>query len=314
ITHTLFLILSAFAAHCLAGNFIQTDADRAGDGYPGAWPRINGSAINPESDKYMQEYGFLPLKTTYLSDEELAQKFDLSLPEMAEIKAALDKKDSPALKSALIGYLNRKLRPLTPANPPKPIPYANSSNPQQRPDTWLGQTITISLNGQTKTYPLQERINWYYIDDGEPDINGWSWWGNPLAEAYLASSDVKYAEALLKYIRLFYKNCRPPAQKEKAYDGALGPWSVGGRGRCMGFLQWLYTVVANAPVTTDEDRLMFLKMISEHGDCMYGLSEIHHISNFEFYPITVLSMLSHQFPESKDGAAWRARAAELLLK
>src|SRR5204863_8368751 len=38
------------------------------------------------------------------------------------------------------------------------------------------------------------------------------------------------------------------------------------------------------------------------------------ISNFEFYPITVLAMLSGQFPEFKDSAAWRARAAELLLK
>ena len=307
----LFLVL---ASQVLAGNFIQTDADRAGDGYPAAWPRINGSAINPESYKLMQEHGFLPLKTTYLSDEELAQKFELNSPEMAEVKAALEKKDASSLKAALIAYLNRKLRPLTPANPPKPIPYANSSNPQQRPDTWLGQTITLEINGQIKTYPLQERINWYYIDDGEPDISGWSWWGNPLAEAYLASGDVKYAEALLKYIRLFYKNCRPPAQKETHYSGALGPWSVGGRGRAMGFLQWLYTVVANAPVTTDEDRLMFLKLIYEHGECMHGLAEIHHISNFEFYPITVLSMLSKQFPEFKDSTAWRARAKDLLLR
>ncbi|MBI4027363.1 MAG: alginate lyase family protein, partial [Verrucomicrobia bacterium] len=308
------LILSSFASPCFAGNFIQTDADRAGDGYPAAWPRINGSAINPESYKLMQEHGFLPLKTAYLSDEEVAQKFDLSLPQMGAVKEAVDKKDAAALKTALIAYLNGKLRPLKPAHPPKPIPYANSSNPQQRPDTWLGNFITIDFNGQKKTYPLQERINWYYIDDGEPDMQGWCWWGNPLAEAWLASGDPKYAEALLKYVRLFYKNCRPPAQKETHYSGALGPWSVGGRGRCTGFVQWLYTVVANAPATTDEDRLMFLKLIYEHGECMYGLAEIHHISNFEFYPITVLSLLSHQFPEFKESSAWQERAKDLLLR
>ena len=43
---------------------------------------------------------------------ELAQKFDLSLPQMAEVKAALDKNDATALEKALVGYLNSKLPPL----------------------------------------------------------------------------------------------------------------------------------------------------------------------------------------------------------
>src|SRR5438034_1188634 len=59
----------------------------------------------------MLDYHHLPIKTTYLSDEELAQKFDLNLPQMTEVKTALEKKDAAALKSALIGYLNSKLPP-----------------------------------------------------------------------------------------------------------------------------------------------------------------------------------------------------------
>ena len=75
----------------------------------------------------------------------------------------------------------------------------------------------------------------------------------------------------------------------------------------MGFLQWMYQVLGKAPMTTDEDRLMFLKLIYEHGACMYGLSDIHHVSNFEFYPIEVLSLAARQFPEFKDSKAWRER-------
>ena len=43
---------------------------------------------------------------------------------------------------------------------------------------------------------------------------------------------------------------------------------------------------------TDADRLMFLKMIYEHGEVMYLFSEEHQVTNFEFYPVEVLSLLS----------------------
>src|SRR6266542_4075510 len=75
------------------------------DAFPADWPTVNGSAVEPDHYRQMKEYGFLPLKTTFLSDEEIAQKLDLSLPDLADIKAALDKKDSVALKASLISYL-----------------------------------------------------------------------------------------------------------------------------------------------------------------------------------------------------------------
>src|SRR5436309_4286348 len=277
-------------------------------------PKINGHPIDPEQYRLLVKHGFLPTRTTFLSNEDIARKFDLSLPQTSGIKAALDKKDAPALEAALIAYLNGKLPPLKPANPPKPVPGAKHPEMHYRPEAWLGKEITFNVNDQVKTYPVGERVDWFRIGDGEPDVAGWSSWGNILAEAYLASGDRKYAQGLLTYVRAFYRDCRPPAQRTTSWSGALGPWAVGGRGRAMGLLQWLYQVLGDSPVMTDADRTMFLKMIYEHGEVMYLFSEEHQVTNFEFYPIEVLTLLSRTFPEFKDSKDWRERATQRMLQ
>lgn len=276
--------------------------------------RINGHAIDPDVYRQLVEHKFLPTRTTFLSDAEIARKLDLSLPQLAEIKSALDRNDARALEQGLIKYLNSKLLAIRPANPPKPIPGADHAELRYRPDAWLGTEIPFNVNGQVKMFPVGERSDWFQIGDGVPDIAGWSSWANILAEAYLASGDPKYARGLLTYLRAFYRDCRPPAQRTTSWSGALGPWSVGGRGRAMGLLQWLYQVLAESPETTDADRTMFLKMIYEHGECMYLFSGEHQVTNFEFYPITVLALLSRQFPEFRESKAWRDRSIERQLQ
>jgi hypothetical protein len=277
-------------------------------------PQINGHLIDPETYRLLVTHGFLPTRATFLSNEELARKFDLSLPQLANIKRAVERRDQAALEKAVIAYLDSKLPPLKPAKPPRPAPGANHPEMRYRPEAWLGKEIAFIVNDQVRTYPVGERVNWFRIGDGEPDVAGWSTWGNILAEAYLASGDPKYARGLLTYIRAFYRDCRPPAQRTTSWSGALGPWAVGGRGRAMGLLQWLYQVLGGSPVITDADRTMFLKMIYEHGEVMYLFSEEHQVTNFEFYPISVLSLLARTFPEFKDSKAWRERARERVLQ
>jgi hypothetical protein len=277
-------------------------------------PTINGHPVDPETYRQLLEHKFLPTRTTFLSNVEIAEKLDLGLPQLAEIKVALDRNDAPALEKALVAYLNGKLRPLKSAEPPKPIPGADHPEIRYRPDAWLGKEITFNVNGKLEAIAVGEHADWFRIGDGVPDIAGWSSWGNILAEAYLASGDAKYAQGLLTYIRAFYRDCRPPIHKTTSWSGALGPWAVGGRGRAMGLLQWLYQVLAAAPPTTDADRTMFLKMIYEHAECMYRFSEEHQVTNFEFYPITVLALLARQFPEFRESRAWRERSIERELQ
>src|SRR2546422_272705 len=82
--------------------------------------------------------GYLPLRTTFLTDKEIAQKLDLSLPQLGEVKAALERDDAVALRKALGTYLDTRLPPFHVEKPAKPIPYADSPVMCQRPDTWLG--------------------------------------------------------------------------------------------------------------------------------------------------------------------------------
>ncbi|MBI4027364.1 MAG: heparinase II/III family protein [Verrucomicrobia bacterium] len=305
------------ALHILATVFLLSAtaeigaAEMKADAHMGKSPMINGHAIDPTIYRDLIEHKFLPTRATFLSNEELAQKFDLSLGEMGDVKAALDKHDPTALQTALIGYLNRKLPPLKPANPPKSvIPGADNPEMRYRPDAWLGKEIPFNVNDKVETFEVGEGIDWFKMGDGFPDFAGWSSWGNILSEAYLASGDPKYAQGILMYARSFYKNCRPPEQVTTSWSGALGPWAVGGRGRATGLLQWVYQVIAASPVTTDEGRLMFLKMIYEHADEMYRFSEqMYTINNFEFYPISVLTLLARQFPEFKDAKKWKEHAA-----
>ena len=50
-------------------------------------PKIKGHAIDPEQYRLLVKHGFLPTRTTFLSNEEIARKFDhLSL---AQVHAAL---------------------------------------------------------------------------------------------------------------------------------------------------------------------------------------------------------------------------------
>src|SRR5436190_2135959 len=85
---------------------------RAGVPATREYPMINGNPIDPKTYQGYVDEGFLPLRGE-MSDVELAQKFDLDLPQMADVKAALAKGDAKALERALADYLNAKLPPVT---------------------------------------------------------------------------------------------------------------------------------------------------------------------------------------------------------
>ena len=72
-------------------------------------PTINGHTVDPDVYRQLFKYGFLPTRTTFLSNEDIARKFDLTLPQMATIKAALDKNDPAALEKALIHRVQKAL-------------------------------------------------------------------------------------------------------------------------------------------------------------------------------------------------------------
>src|SRR5438876_6146385 len=99
-------------------------------------PALGKYPLDPAYHKTLVEMGFLPTKP-HISDLELAQKLNLELPQLAEVKAAVQKKDQQALEKALGAYLNTRLRPLQVAVTGKPAPNAKLA------DQWLQPTIVL---------------------------------------------------------------------------------------------------------------------------------------------------------------------------
>src|SRR5436305_1100410 len=77
-------------------------------------------------------------------------------------------------------------------------------------------------------------------------------WGHIriVGNAYANSGDPKYAEAMIRYLRSFYRTvARPPAQRPKTIFGAYGPWrSLNASGRVMGgYMPATYREIGAAP-------------------------------------------------------------------
>src|SRR5690349_16808274 len=62
-------------------------------------PAFAGHAINPEYLHKLVENGYIPTRPP-MSDMELVEKLNLDLPQLAGVKAAVEKKDAAALQAA----------------------------------------------------------------------------------------------------------------------------------------------------------------------------------------------------------------------
>src|SRR5947207_8478679 len=82
-------------------------------------PALGKYPLDPAYYKTLVEQGFLPTKP-HIGDFELAEKLNLDLPQLADVKAAVVKKDHKALEKALGAYLNSRIPPLRVAPTGKP--------------------------------------------------------------------------------------------------------------------------------------------------------------------------------------------------
>lgn len=160
------------------------------------------------------------------------------------------------------------------------------------------------------TLPLGDDVDWYlgsqtaFVEPAQ--------WGHirVLGDAYAKSGDPRYAEAMIRYVRSFYRTAaRPPAQRPKTLFGCYGPWrSLNASGRIMGgYMPVTYREIGAAPCVTDADRVLFLKMFWEHADYCYLLLQDHVAHNFEVGVLLGLLNMAVTFPEFRDRGRWLER-------
>jgi len=277
-------------------------------------PTISGQPIDPKIYQGYVEEGFLPLRGE-MTDLELAQKFDLALPAMAAVKAAVERNDAKALEKALADYLTAKLPPLTITPTGKLTPESKAAA-----ERWLDD----ELEYQGFTYQLGTNMNfWNSVAPDARDANsdvgfaGWRWLG-PLCVAYQATGDARYAEAMLTYARAFHHNARPPAKRLSwTLRSFRGPWHDNWVSTRLqpGFMWKAWQYFGNYSGMTDTDRVMFLKMFWEHADWSYNLMAIHRNDTFESAHVGGAFLnVPLNLPEFKDTKIWvdriRQRYAE----
>ena len=275
---------------------------------------ISGHPIKPDVYRRYVEEKFLPPRPE-MSDVELAQRLNLDLPQLVNVKTALKKKNAKALRTALGIYLNSKLKPRTVRPSKKPLSKSDLDNAA----VWMADEHEFL----GKRYKLGERINWwvtvrpacesfYY----EPYYPVWYIWSSPLSRAYTRSGDRKYSDRILTFARSFYENARPP--KRDGYCDWHGgsfkaPWHSLSTATRTRYLLSTYGTIGRSPGCTDADRVMFLKMIWEHGDYVKRLLDKHRAHNFETSVTNALMDVAKAFPEFRDGPLWLERTKKSLL-
>src|SRR5436190_18741113 len=124
-------------------------------------PALGKYPLEPAYYKTLVEQGFLPTKP-HISDFELAQKLNLDLPQLSDVKAAVVKKDQKALEKALGAYLNSRLPPMRVVPTGKPAPNARLADQWLKPTIVLGgKDYPIGGTQSLATLPLGE-VDWYF--------------------------------------------------------------------------------------------------------------------------------------------------------
>src|ERR1043166_6717678 len=124
-------------------------------------PALGKYPLDPKYYQTLVDLGFLPTKQ-HISDFELAEKLNLDLPSLADVKAAVAKKDQPALENALGAFLNSKLPPTRPQNAPLPEPHATLAPKWLQSEIIFGGTnYPIAGKSDLSTVPLGNDIDWY---------------------------------------------------------------------------------------------------------------------------------------------------------
>ncbi len=254
--------------------------------------------------------------TTAAADAVL-DALDLTRPDMAEVKSALDRGDAAGARSALARHFRTRTGPrwhFDPANPPRDA----SSGDMRTADMALKHAFTsVGIE-----HTFGETIDWAFNPTTQPGSphaadHEWTWQLNrhsawsALARAYNKTGDARYGTELARQIAEWIRaNPRPEG---RALNSPYSRWRTIEAGiRMFGSWPEVYHRMLRSPEVFPDDVLLAMadcmRMHAEYLDrfptggnwlCMEANGQYH---------IGVL------FPEFKDASGWRERALTRLRR
>ena len=249
--------------------------------------------------------------------DALLDALDLTRPDMAEVKAAMDRGDSAGARAALARHFRTRTAPrwhLDPANPTR-----NASDGDMR---IADQALKHSFTSVGIEHTFGEAIDWSFNPTTQPGSphaadHEWTWQLNrhsawtALARAYNRTGDARYGTELARQIADWIRSNPPP--EGRALNSPYSRWRTIEAGiRMFGSWPEVYHRMVRSPDVFGDDVL--LAMV----DCMRRHAE--YLDQFPTggnwlcmeangpYHVGVL------FPEFANAAGWRERALKRLRR
>lgn len=249
-----------------------------------------------------------------LTDEQLFDMLDLSRPELAAVKAAVDKRDWPAATHALAQYLRERKTPHWNFESHKSVRGSEYRN-HDADDVMRHRMTSIGIPWQ-----FGEKIDWRFNPTTQPGSkwaanHEWTWqlsrhaaWLD-LCEAWRASGQEKYAAEFVKQLRSWVHDC--PVPVSKATNVPYSPWRTIEAGIRAGSV-WpsIFFGFLSAPSFDDEAVVLMVKSYVEHAQ--YLLRFHSKGGNWLTMEANGLYHAGALFPEFKDAAKWREAGLGLL--
>lgn len=262
--------------------------------------------MDPEIRERLQRLRFLPTRPE-LSDGELAARLDTGQPHLRAVRESASGGGAAALRRAMAEHLDACV--LSDARDVR-FPadwYDACSGDVQDAEAIMGGRIAFV----DKVLDVGPRIDWHAWDYPCAESRFVRWfWMRPLVSAYRTTGHGRYARGAMDIVRAFHSDARPPAQRPVTWYGYNGPWqALMAAGRVPIALD-LYRTIGRSDALDDADRVTFLKLLLEHAEFLYTVSDTHVAHNWEVAMMVALLELAHALPGFRDSPRWKERAVE----
>ena len=258
------------------------------------------------------------------TDDYLLNAFDLDLPGMEKVKAAVAAKDLAAVQKAYLDY-----RRTASTAKWKIMPSNQPAKPTAQDDPIADDTVTHKIHNLW--YDMQPKVadmgvgtdfQWFRnpLPPGDPNYtNNWmscvisrtQFWEN-LADAYWKTQNEKYAQAWVEQMESFARDVPLDYTKNDDLNYQWSPLDAANRM----FESWpfAYYHFLNSPSFTPEANWIYTKQIRDHASLlMAGLNDPKRTGNWITAECCGLYTAGILYPEIKESAQWRQIAMDRFV-
>lgn len=262
--------------------------------------------FDPKTTVNFSNIEFIDYKQTMMTNAELFDALDLSLPGLEKAQQSWIAKDEKATIKHVADYFRHRTSvPWT--FDPHDTKRNFGGNRRAADDTVRGKVSVVCVN---YTFPNGD-IDWHYnhtkADPKLPSNNEWQWqlnrmgfWNN-LGNVYRTTKDEIYAQTFVKHLRSWTKQCLDP--RTTSGNVAESAWRTIECGiRLSGTWPQAYHLFLHSPSFTDEDLLLFIRSCVEQMRHLIAFPQNGNWLTMEMNGVYTCAAL---FPELKEAKAAR---------